>query len=90
MNVVPARRPIYTGVAIMETPTMPEPPRDPEREPEPDPRVHEALTDMYAYMLVLDAEWRTGRSAQLRGELEALRVALAALQKRLDPGGHYL
>jgi hypothetical protein len=86
MNVVLARRPIYTGVAITETPRMPEPPRD----PEPDPRVHEALTDMYAYMLVLDAEWRNGKSAQLRGELEALRGALAALQKRLDPGGHYL
>jgi hypothetical protein len=73
-------------VAITETPPMPEPPRD----SEPDPRVHEALTDMYAYMLVLDAEWRTGKSAELRGELEALRGALSALQKRLDPGGHYL
>jgi hypothetical protein len=58
--------------------------------PEFDPRMHEALTDLHAYVLVLDAEWQRSRRAELGEELDALRTALAALRERLDPTGHLL
>jgi hypothetical protein len=81
-------RPIYSGAEITDTAAMLDPPDH--AVPEPDPRVHEALTDMHAYVLVLDAEWRSTKTGELRQELDALRAALAALHERLDPGGHYL
>jgi hypothetical protein len=76
---------------ITDTAPMWEPPDHsrPDLAPEPPPRVHEALTDMHAYVMVLDAEWRRSKAGELREELDALRAALAALRERLDPDGHY-
>lgn len=77
-----------TGSACAQTPTM----MGIERPsvPEFDPRMHEALTDLHAYVLILDAEWRRSSCGELREELDALRAALAALRHCLDPAGHYL
>ena len=57
--------------------------------PELDSRTHEALTDLHAYVLALDAEWRRSNRAELSEELVALRAALAALRERVDPAGRY-
>jgi hypothetical protein len=87
MNTLLATRPIYTGISIDKTLAMSESAHP--KAPEPPPRVHEALTDMHAYVLVLDAEWQCSGSDALHDELQALRGAVKALRLRLDPGGHF-
>jgi hypothetical protein len=78
---------MYTGAAKAQTARMQE--TQEAAATELDQRTHEALTDLHAYVLALDAEWRRSRRAELSEELVALRAALTALRERLDPGGRY-
>jgi hypothetical protein len=80
MNGIRARRPIYICSAVAHTHVMP---GTSTSVAELDPRTHEALTDLHAYVLVLDAEWQRSKRSDLREELDALRSALAALRERL-------
>jgi hypothetical protein len=78
---------MYNGARLAETAAMPS--ITGATEPELDPRWHEALTDLHAYVLALDAEWQRNNRAEVREESEALRATLAALRERLDPAGRY-
>jgi hypothetical protein len=54
---------------------------------ESDRRIHDALTELYLYALVLDAEWkRLGDDApgDLYEEVDALRATAAALREQAE------
>jgi hypothetical protein len=53
---------------------------------EPDRRIHDALTELYLYALVLDAQWgRLGDAAgELYEEVAALRATAAALREQAE------
>jgi hypothetical protein len=49
--------------------------------------MHDALTDMYAYALMLEAEARRLASREVREELAALGATIKALRAHADPVG---
>jgi hypothetical protein len=55
-----------------------------------DARMHDALTDLYAYALTLEAESERLASNELREELDAVRETITALRARADPVGRYV